>query len=65
MKFKTLIKKIKALRIYAVISSAFEHDCQMNKELVSASYFMDGDTGVIFSSGKEYCCDKCGKRWSE
>ena len=62
---KTLIKKMKALRIYAVISSAFKHDCLMNKKMVSASYFKDGDSGVIFSTGKEYCCEKCGKRWSE
>jgi len=33
--------------------------------MVSASYLKDGDSGVIFSTGKEYCCDKCGKRWSE
>jgi hypothetical protein len=51
--------------VYAVISSAFKHDCWMNKKLVSASYFKDGDSGVIFSTGKEYCCEKCGKRWSE
>ena len=62
---KTLIKKLKALRIYAVIRSAFEHDCCINKKMVSASYLKDGDSGVIFSTGKEYSCEKCGKRWSE
>ena len=51
--------------VYSVISSAFKHDCWMNKKIVSASYFKDGDSGVIFSTGKEYCCDKCGKRWYE
>lgn len=53
------------LRIYAVISSAFKHDCWMNKKMVSASYLKDGDSGVIFANGKEYCCNKCGKRWYE
>lgn len=62
---KTLIKKMKALRIYVVISSAFEHDCWMNKKIVSVSYSKDGDSGVVFSTGKEYCCEKCGKQWSE
>ena len=54
-----------ALSMFAVISSDFKHDCWMNKKMVSASYFKDGDSGVIFSTGKEYCCEKCGKRWSE
>lgn len=62
---KTLIGKMRLLRIYIVISSAFKHDCWMNKKMVSASYLKDGDSGVIFSTGKEYCCEKCGKRWSE
>ena len=62
---KTLIKKLKAFHIHAAISSAFKHDCLMNKKMVSASYFKDGDSGVIFSTGKEYCCEKCDKRWSE
>lgn len=54
-----------ALSMFVVISSDFKHDCWMNKKMVSASYFKDGDSGVIFSTGKEYCCEKCGKRWSE
>jgi hypothetical protein len=62
---KTLIEKLKALSTYTVISSAFKHDCWMNKKMVSSSYFKDGDSGVMFSTGKEYCCEKCGKRWSE
>ena len=60
---KTLIEKLK--HIYAVIGSALKHDCWVNKKMVSASYFKDGDSGVIFLNGKEYCCEKCGKRWSE
>lgn len=60
---KTLIGKLKAL--YSVISSAVKHNCWMNKKMVSASYLKDGDSGVIFSTGKEYCCEKCGKLWSE
>ena len=62
---KNLIKKLKALRICDFISGAFKHDCWMNKKMVSASYLKDGDSGVIFSTGKEYCCNKCGKRWYE
>lgn len=61
--FKTALQQ--ALSMFVVISSAFKHDCWMNKKLVSASYFKDGDSGVMFSTGKEYCCKKCGKRWSE
>jgi len=45
--------------------SCFKHDCIDNKKLVSSSYLRDGDTGVIFSTGKEYCCEKCGNKWSE
>lgn len=40
--------------VYVVISSAFKHDCWMNKKMLSASYFKDGVSGVIFSTGKEY-----------
>lgn len=55
---KSLIEKLKALRI-------FKHDCLMNKTLVACSYLKDGGTGVIFLTGKEYRCKKCGKRWSD
>jgi len=47
------------------IKELFKHDCLNNKKLVSSSYFKCGDSGVIFSTGKEYCCEKCGKKWSE
>lgn len=60
-----LIKKMKTFLIYDAIRSAFKHDCWTNKKMLSASYFKDGDSGVIFSTGKEYCCEKCGKRWTE
>lgn len=50
---------------YTVISNTFKHDCLMNKKRVSTSYFKDGNSGVIFLTGKDYCCEKCGKRWSE
>lgn len=61
--FKLALKPL--FWVYDAIRSAFKHDCWMNKKMTSASYFKDGDSGVIFSTGKEYCCKKCGKRWSE
>lgn len=51
--------------VYDVMKQVFKHDCWMNKKMISSSYLKDGDSGVIFSTGKEYCCEKCGKRWSE
>lgn len=47
------------------INSIFKHSCDMNKKVKSASYLKDGNTGVIFATGKEYCCEKCNKQWSE
>ena len=51
--------------LYAIKMNIFKHDCSMNKKMLSASYFKDGDSGVIFQTGKEYCCSKCGKKWNE
>ena len=62
---KNFFGKLKTLRIYAVISSAFKHDCWINKKITSASYFKNDNSGVIFLMEKEYCCNKCGKRWYE
>jgi hypothetical protein len=55
---------------YVTVASVFlglylmhtaEHDCSDHEETVSRSYFRDGDTGVIFNTGKKVKCAKCGK----
>lgn len=50
--------------IFGVIGSAFKHDCQMHRKCISKGYLKCGDSGVVFSMGKDYECTKCGKRWS-
>lgn len=62
---KTLIKKLKSFSIITFVRDLFKHDCSMNQKLVSASFFKDGDSGVYFSTGKTYCCEKCGKNWND
>lgn len=54
------MKKLKSF-----LKEIFTHDCWMNKKLISSSYFKDGDSGVIFSTGKKFQCEKCKKEWTE
>jgi len=53
-----MVKKLKN-----VLLKPFEHKCDRYKYLISSSYFKDGETGLIFSTGKEYKCLKCQKKW--
>lgn len=55
----------KAWNILCVIGSASKRDCQNHRKLTSASYLRDGNSGVIFATGKEYECQKCGTKWHE
>lgn len=45
--------------------SVFRHNCQNHKELVSSNYFKCGSSGVVFSMGKDYKCNKCGNKWTD
>ncbi len=56
---------MKTKALYTWVNNIFKHNCYMNKRLVSASYFKDGDSGVVFSMGKEYRCEVCNRKWSE
>ena len=47
------------LGLYLQLS--LEHDCSDHEEVLSRSYFRDGDTGVMFNMGKKVKCGKCGK----
>ena len=52
-------------RIKRIISGIFNHDCDSNKKCTTKSYIKDGNTGLVFSLGKEYECEKCGKKLGE
>lgn len=52
-------------KIREIIQNLFRHNCQNHKELLASNYFKCGSSGVIFSMGKEYKCNKCGKKWVE
>lgn len=38
-----------------------EHDCSDHEKVVSRSFFQDGNSRVVFLTGKEVKCTKCGK----
>jgi hypothetical protein len=62
------MKKVKLPKwlysIFVFIVGFFKHDCQIHRKCISESYLKDGDSGVIFSMGKDYECTKCGKKWN-
>ncbi len=52
-------------KILEIVQKWFRHNCQNHKELVSSNYFKCGSSGSIFSMGKDYKCNKCGKKWTD
>lgn len=52
-------------KILEIVQKWFRHNCQNHKKLVSSNYFMCGSSGYIFSTGRDYKCNKCGKKWTD
>jgi len=61
---KTKIK-YRLLQIGVVVRSFFKHDCLDHKEVTSKGFFIDGDSGVAFTTGVNCKCSKCGEKWTE
>lgn len=51
------------MNIFKRIQAFLRHSCTSNAVMMSASYLKDGQSGVVFSLGKEYRCTKCGAKW--
>ena len=50
------------LGIYFNLKDEFGgHDCSDHEKVVSRSFFQDGNSRVVFLTGKEVKCTKCGK----
>jgi hypothetical protein len=47
------------------LKKILKHDCNTHKKIVKRSFLRDGDSGIVFDTGKEYVCTKCGTKWHE